>query len=239
MLNIIICDDEVNSCELLEKMIRNFGDKANIEMNIEIYYSATSLVQSSNHLEGIDLVFLDIEMEEINGIELGQMIRHEYMNENLKIVYISWKDEYALDLFKIRPFDFLVKPLTNQSVDVTLKTVYDIIQRTNNFLYFQVGRIHHKVAYRDILFIESSNRKIKVHKEEACIEFYGKLEDVLAGLDQRYFWRIHKSYVVNYPKVMRFEYEKVILDNHIELSISQQYRTKIKKLKRQYWGIIR
>ena len=112
MLIIAICDDEKNICTSLERVVEEYALGKNINYNIESFNSADELLK---HIllkkNSYDIIFLDIEMKGINGIEFGEILRGDMKDEKTKIIYISWENSYAMDLFKVRPFDFLIKPL--------------------------------------------------------------------------------------------------------------------------------
>lgn len=114
MFHIAICDDEVILCRQIEKYLEEYIARNLVKT--EIFYSADKLYDALNKGEYYDLIFLDIEFQLSNGVEIGQRIRMELECEKVQIVYISAKQSYAMELFPIRPMNFLVKPISRIDV---------------------------------------------------------------------------------------------------------------------------
>ncbi len=109
MLRFAICDDESIIYVQLEKMIERISQNYSKKIEIEVFFSGEKLYQFMCEGACFDIVFLDIELPQINGIDIGKKIRDEMHDEITKIVYISGKDSYAMDLFDVRPLNFLIK----------------------------------------------------------------------------------------------------------------------------------
>jgi len=181
-----------------------------------------------------DLIFLDIEYAkgEINGVEVGRIIRDAHKNYLVSIVYISWKMEYAMQLFDIRPFNFLVKPLQYEKIEQVISVYLKIAGHWTGEFIYNVGRETFKVQIKDIAYLESYDRKLILHfangrKEE----FYGSLKTVyqeqLAKFD---FLFIHASYVVNYDYVTSIKYDQLLIqDSATPLPISKPKRKEVRE----------
>lgn len=228
MLEIAVCDDETNICNDIEAYIDYYAENSEVTFKTEVYFSAEKLLEAYNSGKRYDLVFLDIEMEGMSGIDYGKILRDEMDDQKTKIVYMSWQKSYAMDLFKIRPFDFLVKPLDAVAIGRTLDTAIKLIGDIDAYYIVQTRNEHIKLLQKDILYFESSNRKVTVHTSERIIEFYGKLEDVSMQLGSDVFWRIHKSYLIHYDHTDHFKYDAVCLEDGTYLPISQSYRSEIR-----------
>ena len=112
MLYIAICDDDEGVCAELERMLYDYAEQNKIQIDIDIWYRGESLCRFLREKEQIpDVLFLDIELLTTNGIEVGRFIREEQENMETAIVYISANSSYAMDLFRVQPTDFLIKPL--------------------------------------------------------------------------------------------------------------------------------
>jgi len=114
MYDIGICDDGKNTCAFIENMLSQCAAQKAIPMNVRVWYTGEGLrnyLADGGHL---DILFLDIELFKMTGIEVGSYIRNELDNMGLQIIYISGKPSYAQQLFKTQPMDFLVKPITQE-----------------------------------------------------------------------------------------------------------------------------
>lgn len=180
------------------------------------------------------MIFLDTEFPQgsKNGIELGRLIRDVYENNTVSIVYISWEIKYSMQLFKIRPFDFLIKPLKYKQVEQVIKTYLKIARPWDGEFIYRVDYTLCRVKRRDIVYLESFDRKLILHLANGRKEeFYGALRDAYEEQLQRHdFLFIHASYVVNYNYIAKFKYEEVSLTTGgPPLPISQPRRKEIRK----------
>ena len=118
MLNIAICDDEQKIGAELEAALIDIFGKLHIEHEIEVYLAGEALYRKMEAGTHYDLIFLDIEFtkNEINGVEVGRLIREAHQNNIVSIVYISWEKKYSMQLFSIRPLNFLIKPLEYEEI---------------------------------------------------------------------------------------------------------------------------
>ncbi len=112
MYRVGICDDDKVLCSLLEEQIQGLSADISVKFEIEVWYSGESLERDLKKGVGLDLLFLDIELLQKNGIEIGAFIRDEMEDTDTHIVYISSKQGYAMELFKMQPLEFLVKPIS-------------------------------------------------------------------------------------------------------------------------------
>lgn len=238
MFRIAICDDEQDVCGFLESLIISCTHNLKIKPETEVFNSGETLLEYINNGNRYDVIFLDIEMETLNGIEFGNCLRRELSDEETRIVYISWKKSYAMDLFKVRPYDFLVKPLKERADEIVgiVTKIYDDVLKDEQYYMFNVGKQTCKEYLKDILYFESSNRVVNIIKENESIRFYSKLDLVEKELEDSYFLRIHKSVLINVKHVNKFESNKVYMDNGQVLGISKSYRGLVNAYNMKYWG---
>lgn len=224
MYRIAICDDEIAICAQFEKILLDYREAAHVEMTIDIYFSAEELYRFL--LDGVDydILFLDIEFKQENGIQVGERIRDELRNETMQIVYISGKQSYAIDLFNTRPLNFLVKPLDYQKVIQVFRKGMELSNKKHQYFTYKQGKNIKKILVKDILYFESLNRQVRMKTVRDTAIFYGSLEDIYEELHAYQFFYIHKSYLVNYNHIIEFYYEKVIMSDRTALPISQSRR---------------
>lgn len=229
VFNIAICDDEINICSQIENIILNHSSELGKKVEVEVYTSGEELCKSFYDGMYFDMIFLDIELKMLNGVEVGKKIRDEMQNETTSIVYISGKDSYAMDLFDVRPLNFLIKPLKAEKIVEVVKKAIELSKKSNYFFEFNIGKTFYKVPHKSILYFESRGKKIKIVTKDGVKEFYGKLNDVDKQIASEDFILIHKSYLVNYFYVSEYQYEYVKLFNGVILPISQHNRKYVHK----------
>ena len=172
---------------------------------------------------------MDIEMKQIDGIRAAKTIRE--IDEDVQLIYISGYEEYALQLFEMRPIGFLKKPLYPDQFRQCLKKALDILE--TRILYFSY-RNHYrenKIRLKDIFYFESIYRKIYIHTKQGTDYFYGKLSDTEEELENSVipFIRIHQSYLVNYHHISQYQSSKIIMESGAELTVSTAHRAYVKE----------
>lgn len=230
MFRIAICDDEPAICWQIENLILDGEIADNNEIEVEIFHSGEELCTFIESGRRFDLIFLDIELRQINGIEACRKIREEYRDETTQVVYISGKQGYAMDLFESRPLNFLIKPLSEEKIISNIKTAIKLAKKGNSTFEFKTGKTYYKLKLNDILYFESDDKKIRVNAGNENFEFYGKMPDVMRMIPAKEFIRIHKSYFVNYQFVKEVQYEYLIMINGKCLPISQTFRKSVREL---------
>ena len=226
MFSIAICDDEGIVCSQIERYLEDFIQREAIKA--EVFYTTERLYKMMAAGEHFDLIFLDIEFRLMNGVDLGNKIRNELGEERTQIVYISAKSEYALELFSVRPMNFLLKPLTYRSVMENVEKAMKLVSLNDAYFEFKFKSKNYRVPYGDIVYFESNDRKVLIHTKRDVKQKYGRLKEIERSVPYN-FIRIHQSYLVNKIFITLWTYEMVILNDEIELPISKAYRKKVCK----------
>ncbi len=233
MYNIGICDDGENVCTSIENMLLQYAQEKNIQVDTYIWYTGESL---RNYLASggyLDLLFLDIELISTDGIKVGRYIREELENMEIMIVYISSKSSYAMNLFRIQPLDFLIKPIGWETVQDIMERSLHMYERKNQIFAYRIKGYHFSVPFRKIMYFYSQNKKVGIVMKDEEVQFYGKLKEI-AGKVPHNFMMIHQSFLVNLDYVEECSYEMMKMLNGSLLSISQPYRRKVREQIMQY-----
>lgn len=230
MLRVAICDDDIKFCSYLEKELSILGMRNGIPMESDQFYCGEILYRRLCEGSQYDVILLDIELNGMNGVEVGKRIRTELMNDTVQIVYISAIQSYAMELFDIRPFNFLIKPIGLEKLQEVIINVCRVLEKTNQLFEYQIGHAVHKIPLIDILYFESEEKKVKIISKKTSVGFYAKLQNIQKQLNDYGFISIHKSYLVNYQHIIRFEYDKVTMSNEDILPISQRNRKQVRKI---------
>ncbi|HBC97156.1 MAG TPA: DNA-binding response regulator, partial [Clostridium sp.] len=133
MLRVAICDDDKALCMQLKGMIDEIIENTDEVYEITVFCTGEELCDLLYNGIHYDIIFLDIELCEINGVEVGKKIREELNDELTQIVYISAKESYAMDLFDIRPLNFLVKPLKREKIESVFITARKVLGSSNQY----------------------------------------------------------------------------------------------------------
>lgn len=236
MFHIGICDDHRGTCGELEEMLCAYGKRQGIRQDINVWYSGEELcgyLKAENHV--LDVLFLDIELQTTDGIQVGRFIREKLDNLDTIIIYISAKSSYAMELFQAQPLDFLIKPLTEEKLQRVMEQVQRLTEKRKAiFEYFSNG-FYFKVLLKDIQYFYSENKKVHMVLINGEKEFNGKLREVGKKFPVS-FIQIHQSYLVNFDYIEQCSYDSVKMKNGETLSISQPYRKAVKEqLAQRMW----
>lgn len=228
MYNIGICDDGKNICASLEEMVLQYAEKSKRKMDIQVWYTGEELCRYLEQDGHLDILFLDIELMKLTGIEVGNFIRNKMENRGMQIIYISGESSYAQKLFKTQPMDFLVKPISIEQIEDALELAIKLLEKNAERFEFQNGRDYYYISYNEIIYFESKGRKIKIVAVGAEKEFYGAIRELEKKLPKEFF-SIHQSYVINKTHVVKYTYETVEMDNSTILPISKAYRKQVRE----------
>lgn len=233
MLKIAICDDNLTFTGELENLIIIESRKLRIRVETEVFSDGKTLlnsVQMGNHYE---LIFIDIEMEQVDGITAARRIRE--IDRAVLLIYVLGYDKYLKELFEVEPFRFLSKPLNHDKFTRYFKEAFKRISETDLFYQFTFNKEIQKVSVKDIVYFESSNRVVNIYlKDATSAYFYGKLNNVEKDLSasRQYFLRIHQSYLVNYDYVKKMNFFNITISfmgKEIELKISEDRQKEIRQ----------
>ncbi|HOO27884.1 MAG TPA: LytTR family DNA-binding domain-containing protein [Lachnospiraceae bacterium] len=225
-----ICDDCREQVELLAGYLKDCENGDNFYIVRETVPEA--FMETLATLKP-DLVFLDIDMDGMNGIELGKKIRDLY--ETVVIVYVTGYEKYAYDAYQLRAFHYLLKPVTKERFAEVLqealaqhrKNAFEKKERTFSVRTKGETRI---LYYRDILYFEKISHKIKIHTGSQDIYFYDNLYHLLEKLAADTFVQCHQGYIVNVDKIRAFRSSILYLEGDVRLPVSRTFSRQIQKV---------
>lgn len=234
MFRVAVCDDENEIGSNIENIIREFNKTINERIEVDVFNCGESLYSEIQEGTSYDLIFLDIELHSISGIDIGRKIRDEMKNELVLIVYISGKDSYAMDLFEIRPMNFLIKPIQEAKIIKVLKKGLELTNNLSHVFCYKQGRRIVRKEIKEILYFESMDRQIRMVTIDGDDIFYGTLKEVGEQVEKYNFISCHKSYLINYRHVAEFQYEQLTMTNKEVIPISQPQRKFVREYQIKY-----
>lgn len=229
MVKIAICDDNKNVCEYINDIIVDM----NIVSEIEIFYSGEFMIKHLQDGSCFDIIFLDIEMDKLNGIEVGHIIRDCFDDYITKIIYISGKDNYDRQLFDVQPFLFLSKPISKERVVDAINKIIKILDKENKYFEFKICQDRYKIAFKDIIYFEIIGREIKIVTPNKNFIFYSQLKSI-ENLLPDMFIKTHRSFILNYNHIILFKYDEMKMSNGDIIPISQNRRKDIRNFQIKY-----
>ena len=151
MYRIGICDDDRELCSELEEQIYRITTELSVRAELEVWYSGESILRDLENGTQLDLIFLDIELVQRDGISVGKFIRDEMDDLATHIVYISSRQSYAMQLFRIQPLDFLIKPVSDERLRETLVRSLRQKQSLKICFEYQKGGAVFRTPMKDIV----------------------------------------------------------------------------------------
>lgn len=227
MIHIAVCDDDEAMLGFLKSEIHMaFYKKYDISVKL---YTQPQLLMIDANCQRFDLIFIDIEMPDINGFQLADKLQIKI--PDAFIVFISNYENFIYSSFEFQPLSFLRK---NMIKDELPKVIIRYLKQTGfDRAYYglpsELGE--QALLIRDITYLECNGRKITVNTiNHEKIEFIGKLKKHEKELEQYHFIRTHNSYLVSHRHIFSLEEEVVILMDQTKLPVSKHRRKKVKEL---------
>lgn len=222
MINIAICDDENIIVGQIETMILDICKKE-IPVDVDVFYCGQALEKEVLKGTKYDLIYLDIQMKNGDGITTARNIRK--MDEYALLVYVSGYDKYMIDLFRFNVLAFIRKPIDEEIFEQVFLAANEQICNNNFYFDFRYKSQDIKILCKEILYFESKGRQIIIHCRNGNIEvFNGKLSEVeiKVATGKIPFLRIHQSYLVNYQLIRSKSRADIRLVDDTILPISEE-----------------
>ena len=210
MLSIAVCDDMPIECAELAGDIENTLNQSGTEFYLKRFFNGQELLKD---VSSFDIVFLDIKMPEISGMELAKQMR-ENERESI-IVFVTSAEEYVFEAYDVEAFHFLLKPVNENKLKNVLKKALVKITAYNNEDFIIISSEHQikKILLKDIIYIESVGRTVKIHCTGGVLKTYKQIGDLEQTLINKHFFRCHKSFLLNLEYVSRFDKAEIVMEN--------------------------
>lgn len=198
-MKIAICDDYKEDRALVRKLISAELLLLNQTAEFKEYHSGIDLLFDWEHNGAqADLIFLDIYMPEMTGLEIAKHLRQ--LNVDIPIVFLTATPDFALESYDVAAFCYLLKPVTADRLSA-------VMQRFIKLIRPQTIHLHGKlIKTQDIIYVQSQNKKVAVHLiDNQTLMFYGKISEIENQLTEPNFLRCHQSYLVNMNYISHIE----------------------------------
>jgi two-component system LytT family response regulator len=243
MIRTIIIDDEPSALNVLSLLLQK-----KCAQDVEIVATTTMPEEGISfiQLHKPDLVFLDIEMPGMTGIELIRQIP----NPNFKVVFVTAYDTYAIEAFELSAIDYLLKPVGADKVERVVNKILEETRKQQTMLHLQLQHLekilrqHHvssdkkialgmsdKIMYvniSDILYCEASGPYTNVYLKNGKSTLTSRpLGEFETQLEEYNFFRIHHTYLINLNRVIEFQRQEggyAVMENEVKLDVSQRKR---------------
>lgn len=236
-LKAIIIDDEPLACSLLQFMLQQSD---NIEL-IHVSYSPHDAIERIDTLQP-DLIFLDIQMPQITGIELLELIEHKPY-----VVFTTAYNEHALKAFELNAIDYLLKPYTQERLMKAIEKVKNQYSAKREKVYDHISELHSEpkeriivkdkrkmkiIPFKEIIYLEGALDYVKIYTNEGFYIKHGTMQTFEDMLKSAGFIRCHRSYIVNTHFIQSIENDnqkyQIFLQNKTTIPVSRNRQQDVK-----------
>ncbi len=238
MLSIAVCDDEVIECCNMARKIKEILEEMKIPCIVRQFRDGKELLRAS---ESFDIVFLDIIMHDPDGMKTAQIFRKKAFDKIL--IFVSSSREYVFEAYDVEAFQYLLKPVDDRKLKRVLqKAVLKTEKRSQEFIIVSRERQKKKLFLDDIYYFEIRGRMVDVHGSEGIFTYYEQIGELENKLQDKGFFRCHKSYLINLKYVDVYNRQEVVLENGEKIVIAKRrydkFLQEVLKVMRENGGIL-
>lgn len=225
MLEIALCDDDEYALDQLNTMVLKYCKEKSLKALTSKYTKGEDLLHSSRKFH---LIFLDIQMDQINGIEIAKKIREN--DKHVKIIYITSFSNYQSDAFSVRAFGYVIKPVTYETICNQLDDVIEYAELEKNKITFtfDTNLGVKTLNVEDIYYFESCNHQIEIVSKDRTFKISDSITNILNNFKAYGFSMPHKSFVINLLYVSSIKGYDVELTSGDRIPISQKRAVEFK-----------
>lgn len=234
MIHILICEDEKRHRDHLREMLVKLSFLMDVDIRTYSFSSAEELIRIYEAKDmNYDILFQDIELPGINGLQTAKILRDEYDYDG-QLVFLTNHMELMQDSFEVGTNQYLVKPVKYEEFEKKIRPIINTVTKNNQRITVElVSGGFQILPIASILTIHSKSlgRKGGVVIKTDTQEFtaYGKMYDYLEKLEKQRFYRIHKQTIVNLEHIVFFDGKQVVLTNQQALKVSRNVKHDLKK----------
>ena len=213
MIRVAIVDDEREYVEQMAGFFKVYQEQNNTQCICETYLDGIDLVSENSNV--YDIVFLDIDMKLLNGVDTAKKLR-EY-NQQVVIIFLTKLAQYAIRGYEVSAFDFILKPIDYNTFALKMKRILNAVRQAVNDTKIQIRHDGNTIVIsaRDILYVEVIAHKVIYHTSGGDYEIYGKIKEIERKLAETEFFRCHRAFIVNLKHVTYVGDDEVHIGKHV------------------------
>ncbi len=217
MISVAICDDEKYMSDQIEKSVSDFFHGKNMEVVVSQFPCGEELLRYD---KPIDLMFLDVQMKETDGMTVARKLRKRGFRGFL--IFVTVLKEMVFQSFEVQAFDYLVKPIEQRQFDKTMERLLESMQNAGEAnLLVRRGYESHIIALDDIVYCEIIDRKVYLHLiSSKIIDYYERIENLESRLDDRFF-RCHRSFLINLQYLKSYQDQTAYMEDGTRIPVSR------------------
>ena len=231
-MRIAICDDEKYFRNSLKKSLESYAKEYSLDFVYCEFPTGELLLSSDTEF---DLIFMDYQLEKVNGIDTVDRLRNR-KNETA-VIFVSNYRDVALDSFKVQTHRFLTKPV---NIEKLYEALDSFVKKYNTekyvLLYSEEEDKTCRIAEKSIIYAEADNIYSRVRTAKASYKFKGTLSKFERSLKSDFFYRTHRSYLVNFNFIDNYTHSEIRFENNEKASLT---KAKYSDFKKKYIAFVR
>ncbi|MFA6830568.1 MAG: LytTR family DNA-binding domain-containing protein [Bacilli bacterium] len=218
-LTIAIVEDETIWSDKTQALCQRFSDEKKVSFTAEVFKNAYDFLE--HDFSRFDMVFMDIDMPGLNGMEATKKIR--LINKTLSIVFVTNLPQFALDGYKVGALDFILKPMTYADFYLVMEKITQVKKNENHgFFLLTIYGVITKFMTDEIEYIEMVKHDVLLHKKDGSeIQFRGSLKAFEKDLNSQFFLRCNSGIVVNLMYVKSIKEDVILMESSALLVVSR------------------
>ena len=229
---IALCEDEEFYRTEMERMLKQYSEKNQDCFEIYTFNSGEALLKQYSEFY-FNILLLDVEMDELSGIETAEKIREQ--DETVVIIFVTAYEDFALDAFRVSAFQYIVKPVKFENLSLILDRVLNQIkintihtELTEQFISVETINVIIQLNIDDIKYIEKIKNRIDYYTVHGIYQSYDTVKSLIKRLNPLDFVQINQGEIVNWNKVKGIS-DNIIFVEDVELQISRKNKGKLKE----------
>jgi DNA-binding LytR/AlgR family response regulator len=218
-MRICLVDDDSTQLDYLKLLIEKWANKRNINTDISFYHSAEEMLFENNQSYPFDMIVLDVQMGQMNGIELARKIRR--VDKNVIISFISGMADYVFEGYEVQAIRYILKPVKDKKVYELLDYVSTHRTKEKKYIIISISGEKKKINHDDIIYFESMGHYVVFHLENQEYDYKYNISELCKELSDSEFVRTHRSYVVNLKYIEKITKNECQLINNIKVPLSR------------------
>ncbi len=223
-LKIAICDDDRAQREYLKKIVSAWGGKSGNLPELKLYPEAKSFLFDWEAEKDFDILILDIEMPEINGIELAKTVRRE--NSAVQIIFVTGYYDYFSDGFDVSALHYLIKPASEQKLWPVMDKAANNLRYRQRSVLVTTAEADIKLPLADIVYVEAENVHIAVHTVNGDFRARQSLASFAEQLDSS-FLKVHRSFIVGLKYIKKISRNEITVSSGATVPMSRGMYDKV------------
>lgn len=237
MINIALCDDEQEFLDRMQNELHQLADKLDFTIETYLYTDGNKVVDLIDRdQENFHILFLDIDMQGISGLEVARKIREK--GSDIILIFVSAHEQYVFDSIEYNPFRYIRKSRIEKELPLALRAACARIEELkDDQIVVKTENSEVKIKHSEIMYFETSARKLAIHLSNGKIlEIRKTIKELCEALNDDHFIRLHSGCVANVKYINKFSNYDITLDNGEQLIISRGRVKDVKRKLMDYWG---